>query len=74
MATTSCRLASSFAKRSALARKAYSSRPGSPNKLTALMASDFPPAAVKPLAEEVAALLKERKETVTIAETVRQPA
>ncbi|MCJ1368469.1 hypothetical protein MMC16_007613 [Acarospora aff. strigata] len=33
------------------------------------MASDFPPAAVKPLAEEVAALLKERKETVTIAET-----
>lgn len=38
------------------------------------MASEFPPASVKPLAEELAALLKERKETISIAETVRKPA
>jgi hypothetical protein len=34
------------------------------------MASEFPPAAVKPVVAEVAALLKERKETISVAETV----
>ncbi len=38
------------------------------------MASEFPPASVKPLSEEIAALLKEKKETISIAETVRKPA
>ncbi|KAI9872949.1 MAG: hypothetical protein M1830_001036 [Pleopsidium flavum] len=33
------------------------------------MASEFPPASVKPLSEEIATLLKERKETISIAET-----
>lgn len=33
--------------------------------------SEFPPAAIRPLVEEVAALLKERKETISVAETVR---
>ncbi len=34
------------------------------------MASEFPPASVKKIVAEVASLLKERKETVSIAETV----
>jgi hypothetical protein len=33
--------------------------------------SEFPPASIRPLVEEVAALLKERKETISVAETVR---
>jgi len=33
------------------------------------MASEFPPAAIKPIVEEVAALLKERNETISVAET-----
>jgi len=39
------------------------------------MASDsFPPAPLKEIAIEVAALLKEKRETVAVAETVRHPA
>lgn len=37
---------------------------------TSAMVSEFPPAAVKPVVAEVAALLKERKETISVAETV----
>jgi len=33
--------------------------------------AEFPPAAVQVIVQEVAALLKERKETVSVAETVR---
>jgi len=33
--------------------------------------SEFPPASLKPIAQEVATLLKERQETVSVAETVR---
>lgn len=36
-------------------------------------ASEFPPASVRAIALEVSALLKERKETVSVAETVRDP-
>ena len=35
------------------------------------MARSFPPAAVESIVSEVANLLKQRKETVSIAETVR---
>ena len=39
------------------------------------MASDsFPPAQLKEIVNEVATLLKEKKETVAVAETVRYPA
>jgi len=34
------------------------------------MASEFPPSSLKKIVAEVASLLKERKETVSIAETV----
>jgi len=34
-----------------------------------MSSADFPPAAVKDIVTEVAALLKERKETVSVAET-----
>ncbi len=33
--------------------------------------SDFPPKAVRAIVQDVASLLKERKETVSVAETVR---
>jgi hypothetical protein len=36
------------------------------------LATQFPPQAVRQIVAEVAALLKERKETVSVAETVRQ--
>ena len=35
------------------------------------MASGFPPAAVRQVASEVSALLRERSQTVCVAETVR---
>jgi len=37
---------------------------------SANMASEFPPSSLKKIVAEVASLLKERKETVSIAETV----
>jgi len=40
----------------------------------AVMSAEFPPASVKAIVSEVAALLKERKETVSVAETVRRVA
>jgi hypothetical protein len=33
--------------------------------------SEFPPKAVRAIVQDVASLLKERKETVSVAETVR---
>ena len=36
-----------------------------------MMASSFPPSSVQEVVSEVASLLKQRKETVSIAETVR---
>ena len=38
---------------------------------TATMGDSFPPASIKALVEEVAQLLHEREETVSVAETVR---
>lgn len=35
------------------------------------MASAFPPASLRPILKEVAELLKQRKETISVAETVR---
>ena len=37
------------------------------------MAAEFPPAMLSQLAGEIAGLLKEKKETVSVAETVRAP-
>ena len=36
------------------------------------MASTFPPSSIRDLASEVSSLLKERSETVCVAETVRR--
>jgi hypothetical protein len=36
-----------------------------------MAASEFPPKAVRLIVQDVASLLKERKETVSVAETVR---
>lgn len=38
-----------------------------------MASTDFPPSAVKAVVQEVAALLKEREETVSVAETVNLP-
>ena len=40
-------------------------------KIMSMAASDFPPKAVREIVQDVASLLKERKETVSVAETVR---
>ncbi len=40
-------------------------------RLISSMASEFPPSSIKQLLGEVAGLLKERKETIAVAETVR---
>lgn len=37
---------------------------------TKTMTAEFPPASVRAIVQEVAGLLKERKETVSVAETV----
>lgn len=40
-------------------------------KIMSMAASEFPPKAVRAIVQDVASLLKERKETVSVAETVR---
>jgi hypothetical protein len=39
-------------------------------KIVSMAASDFPPKAVRAIVQDVASLLKERNETVSVAETV----
>jgi hypothetical protein len=38
-----------------------------------IMSSSFPPEELREIVKEVASLLKERKETISVAETVRVP-